>query len=264
MTISVDPDWWKDLFDDVYLLTDARSVCNEAITEREVDIICKILTPHREDRILDLCGGHGRHSLELYTRGYEHCTLVDYSEYLTGHARRQAQQLNRPIQVFRADARDTGLSPETFEHVLIMGNSLGYCSTDDGDRQILAEAYRLLNAGGDLLVDVVNGDAVVRSFNPNAWHEIGDDVVVCREREFHESCVHARELVISRKNGLIRDKTYSIRFYRPDALAALIREAGFDGVKIITDFRPLHKKGDFGFMENRMLGTGIKLVRGKK
>ena len=39
MTIIVDPDWWKTLFDDVYLLTDARSVCDLALTRREVDLI---------------------------------------------------------------------------------------------------------------------------------------------------------------------------------------------------------------------------------
>jgi D-alanine-D-alanine ligase len=262
MAIHVDPDWWKDIFDDIYLITDARSVCNEIITKREVDIICKILMPDPEDHILDLCGGHGRHSLELCSRGYEHCTLIDYSEYLTGYARRQARELNLPIRVLRTDARETGLASETFEHILIMGNSLGYCSAPDGDRQILAEAYRLLNRGGDLLIDVVNGDAVVQNFNPNAWHEIGGDIIVCRERELDEHCIYARELVMSRKKGLVRDKTYSIRYYHPDTLAALLQETGFKEVEIITDFRPHNTKGDFGFMENRMLGTGIK--SGKK
>jgi D-alanine-D-alanine ligase len=40
MSIKVDPDWWKTLFDEVYLLTDARSVCDARITRREVDLIC--------------------------------------------------------------------------------------------------------------------------------------------------------------------------------------------------------------------------------
>jgi hypothetical protein len=35
MTIDVDPDWWKTLFDDVYLLTDARSVGDDHITQAE-------------------------------------------------------------------------------------------------------------------------------------------------------------------------------------------------------------------------------------
>jgi len=34
MTITVKPDWWKAIFDEVYLLTDARSVCNDEITQR--------------------------------------------------------------------------------------------------------------------------------------------------------------------------------------------------------------------------------------
>jgi len=258
MSIHVDQDWWKDIFDEVYLLTDARSVCDQSVTEREVDLICSLLKPRESDHILDLCGGHGRHSLELYARGYKHCTLLDYSECLTEHARRQAQLLHRPIQVLRADARNSGLSPESFEHVLIMGNSLGYCISDDGDRKILAEVSRLLIAGGDLLVDMVNGDAVIRKFNPKAWHEIGEDTIVCRERELHGNCVYARELVLSRKKGLIREKTYSIHFYRPDTLAKLLAEAGFTGVNIITDFSPHQKKGDFGCMENRMIGTGKK------
>ena len=65
MTIRVEPDWWKAIFDEVYLLTDARSVCNDAITQREVDLVCELLPVQAEHRILDLCGGHGRHSLEL-------------------------------------------------------------------------------------------------------------------------------------------------------------------------------------------------------
>ena len=32
MTIEVDPDWWKTLFDEVYLLTDARSVDDARVT----------------------------------------------------------------------------------------------------------------------------------------------------------------------------------------------------------------------------------------
>jgi D-alanine-D-alanine ligase len=43
MSIKVDPDWWKTLFDEVYLLTDARSVCDVRITRREVDLICSLL-----------------------------------------------------------------------------------------------------------------------------------------------------------------------------------------------------------------------------
>ena len=59
MTIEVDPEWWKTMFDEFYLLTDARSVCDDEITRREVDLICQLLPIRSTHRILDLCGGHG-------------------------------------------------------------------------------------------------------------------------------------------------------------------------------------------------------------
>ena len=43
MSIDVDPEWWKTMFDEVYLITDARSVCDETLTGREVDVICELL-----------------------------------------------------------------------------------------------------------------------------------------------------------------------------------------------------------------------------
>ena len=47
MAIEVDPDWWKTLFDDVYLLTDARSVGDESLTRLEVDVVCELLPMDR-------------------------------------------------------------------------------------------------------------------------------------------------------------------------------------------------------------------------
>ncbi len=66
--MKVDPDWWKKLIDDIYLVTDARSVCDDDITGREVGLICKLLPVVPGQKILDLFGGHGRHSFELCTR----------------------------------------------------------------------------------------------------------------------------------------------------------------------------------------------------
>ena len=51
MSIKADPEWWKTMFDEVYLLTDARSVCNEEITRREVDLICELLPITRGQKI---------------------------------------------------------------------------------------------------------------------------------------------------------------------------------------------------------------------
>jgi D-alanine-D-alanine ligase len=258
LRISVDPDWWKHLFDDVYLLTDARSVCDETLTRLEVDVICELLPLEPDSRILDLCGGHGRHSLELSARGYTACTLLDYSKYLTQHARTKIAEHKYPMDVIQSDARNTGLPSESFDHVLIMGNSLGYVQEPSADRQIMAEAHRLLRPGGWFLVDVTDGEIVKKSFNPVVWHEIGDDVVVCRTRELKKNAMRVRELVLSKQDGLIRDQSYAVGLYDSNTLTALMKSAQFDRITVRIGFSPHQAKGDYGFMNHRMLATGQK------
>lgn len=259
MSMEPDPGWWKTIFDDVYLLTDARSVCDQDITRREVDLIFELLPIRREHRVLDLCGGHGRHSLELCARGINHCTLLDYSQHLINHARTSAAGFDYPMDFVRADARSTGLPAESFDHVCVMGNSLGYIQEPGADSQILTEANRLLRLGGWLLVDVTDGAAVKESFNPIAWHEIGTDIVVCRERNLEENTLYTREIVVSKEKGLIRDCTYCIRLYESHTLGALLEEVGFKEVDVRTGFSFHQRTGDYGFMNRRMLGVGQKL-----
>ena len=258
MSIGARPDWWKTMFDDVYLLTDARSVCDDSITRREVDMICELIPIAAGHRILDLCGGHGRHSLELCARGFSACTLVDYSKYLLDCAARHAAGCNYTIDVVLSDARDTSFPRESFDHVLIMGNSMGYIQMEAADDRILSEVYRVLRPGGWVLVDVTDGKAVKAGFTPNAWHEIGTDTVVCRQRKLRGDKITARELVLSKQNGIIRDRNYTVRLYERQTLEMLFNRSGFEQVTVRTGFSPHNSPGDFGFMNHRMIATGRK------
>ncbi len=259
MNIKVDPDWWKKIFDEVYLLTDARSVCDEELTRQEVDLILEMLPVRPQHKILDLCGGHGRHSLELNARGFTGCTLLDYSKYLIDYARSKAEIKNYRIKLIQRDARDTGLPSESFDHVLILGNSLGYIAEPEADALILQEAKRVLKKKGWILIDVTDGSKVEETLTPTAWHEIDADKVVCRQRELVGKRVDARELVLSKNEGLVRDSTYSIRIYKPGELATMMEKTGFKKVRVQSDFRAHQDKGDYGFMNSRMLAIGRKL-----
>ena len=57
MTVQVDNNWWKDLFDEVYLITDARSVCDDELACREVDFLEDSLLRDKSSPVLDMCGG---------------------------------------------------------------------------------------------------------------------------------------------------------------------------------------------------------------
>src|ERR1700686_4945432 len=83
-------EWWRTLFNSLYLETDGDIVENDRNTEQEADLLISSAGLERNDRILDLCCGQGRHSLQLARRGFRHVTRLDRSRYLNLLARKRS------------------------------------------------------------------------------------------------------------------------------------------------------------------------------
>ena len=251
--VEVNPEWWKTLFDDVYIITDARSVCDEELTCREVDFIENTLKPEKASPILDLCGGHGRHSRELSRRGFTDVTVLDYSHYLVNLGKEKAQREGLRTVFVERDARDTGLPDRSYRFIIVMASSFGYFIEQKQDEKILREAFRLLVPGGSLLLDLPNRDYVLEHLSPESWHEADEDIVVCRQRKVEHDTVFTREVVISKNKGLLRDAGYCTRLYSPERISECLKSSGFSSVTIQKDFTSHTYKADYGCMTNRMI-----------
>src|SRR5215813_10027296 len=90
-------DWWRTLFNSLYLETDGDVIENDRNTNEDVELLIRSVGLERNDRILDLCCGQGRHSLELARRGFPHVTGLDRSRYLIRLARKRARQCNLQV-----------------------------------------------------------------------------------------------------------------------------------------------------------------------
>jgi D-alanine-D-alanine ligase len=211
------------------------------------------------DRILDLCGGQGRHALELARRGYRHLTVFDYAEFLLQRGQREAAKTGLEVTFQQGDARALPFPPASFEVVLLM-NSFG-CFADVADgRRLLAEAWRVLVPRGRFLMDLIDRDAALRHFRTESWHEATDDIVVCWKRELVHDVVRVREMVLSKTTGLLRDRTYAERLYSADSLRTLLSEVGFVGINVQQNaFVHNPNAGtDYGLATNRMLVTAAR------
>jgi len=255
MSIQVDDNWWQKLFDEVYLLTDARSVCDEKLTCQEVDFLVETLDLDKSASILDLCGGYGRHSLELSRRGFQNVTVLDYSRYLIGLGQERAKEAKLKTVFIQGDARNTDLPGQSFRFIIIMASSFGYFFNEDENKKILSEAFRLLMPKGTLLLDLPDRDYVLQNFKPYSCHKVNEDVAVGRERELGDDIIYSREKVMSQKDGCIRDKTYCTCLYSPEKITDLMYSVGFSSITCQRNFMNREAEGDYGCMTNRMVVT---------
>ena len=257
--MQVDKLWWKKFFNATYLITDARTVCNPNLTRDEVTLLEKTLSLHKHDTILDFCGGYGRHSLELAKRGYRQLTVLDFSSYLIklGKELAQKDKLNT-IRFLKRDARCSGLKSNTYSVIFMMANSFGYFRNERENVSILKEVSRILKKGGKLLLDLIDPHYARTDLKPFSWHEADNDVIVCRERQLRGNIVKAREIVLSKKKGLLRDGFYCMKLYNQRSILHLLKKTGFKVLSIRKNVSLHKKKKDYGLITSRMFVTATK------
>lgn len=252
------PEWWKYIFDSIYLKTDADVVMDDELTEKEVDIFLEILKPKKDDRILDLACGQGRHTIEFYKRGYREIEGIDLSEYLINKAKQRAKKESLKIKFRKGDARNLPYKDNTFDHIMILGNSFGYFSNASDDYKVLREVYKVLKPYGTLLLDIADGDYVRNHYKPYTWEWIDDKYVVLRERQLsHDKrLLISREIVIHAQKGVVVDQIYSERLYSQAEIEEILKSAGFRDITFHTNLILQSKRNmDLGMMENRIVLT---------
>ena len=248
-------EWWRELFDSLYLQTDGDVVENDANTVSEVDLLIATTGIQPADRILDLCCGQGRHSLELAARGFRKVTGVDRSGYLIRVARRRAKKAQLPVSFHERDARRIRFPERSFDAVIVMGNSFGYFERAEDDLKVLENIAKILRPGGSLVLDLTDGDWMRSHFEPRSWEWIDENHFVCRERSLaaDNQRLVSRELVSHAERGVIADRFYAERLYSADAITALLGEAGFRNVRVHGAVEAMSDRGqDLGMMAHRL------------
>ncbi len=254
----VRPDWWRRIFNYLYLKTDADIVDDIDINRQEVDLLIKILQLSPEAKILDICCGQGRHSLELARRGFKFVNGLDRSHYLIQKAKMQAKKEALNLRFKEGDARKLPYSSDTFDVVLILGNSFGYFETIQDDLRILKEVLTVLKPRGKLIIDVTDGEYLREHFQPRSWEWIDSNHFVCRERSLSmdKQRLISREIISHVEKAVIADQFYAERLYTQESLTELLKNAGFSEILFHGTIIPDSKRNqDLGMMERRLIVT---------
>jgi D-alanine-D-alanine ligase len=252
----VPDEWWQDLFGETYLLTDG-DVLSDRITRREVDRFIDRAALQPQDRILDLCCGQGRHTIELARRGYRHLQGLDQSTYLIERAREAATRCEVDIPFHLGDARTLPFEDDAFDVVLLLGNSFGYFDATADDHAVLDEVRRVVKSGGRVLLDITDGDYTRKHFDRRSWEWADDQHLVCRERELADGDQRlvTREIIIDAEHGVKKDQFYSERLYGRRGISRLLQDAGFCNVVFASLAGESERNADLGMMAQRFVVT---------
>ena len=252
------PDWWKRIFNSMYLKTDGDVVEDENITKEEVSIFTQILKFDKNAIILDLACGQGRHTLELAKRGYTNLYGLDRSRYLIKRAKRIADRERLSVNFKEGDARKLPYPTDTFDFVLILGNSFGYFENLEDDTKILKEVFRVLKPNGLFFIDVADGVYLKDNYSPRSWEWIDKKHFVCRERVLasdNERLI-SREVITHIEKGVIVDQFYAERLYTKESLSEQLQKARFEEVNFHGSIKTDSQRNqDLGMMEQRLIVT---------
>jgi SAM-dependent methyltransferase len=189
--------------------------------------------PVSAPKVLDLCCGFGRISLELARRGFS-VTGVDITESYIKTAKEEASYENLDIEYITADARDFR-RPLFFDLAVNLYISIGYFEDKNDDLLLARNVCESLKEGGSFIIETLGKEIAVRDFVEAEWFERAGFTVLT-SYEALDSWTFLKNKWILIKDGQRIEKVFTQRLYSASELRALLLEAGFSKVEIYGDW----------------------------
>ena len=217
--------WYVAAYDERYFQTYADEFTAEQ-TQAETDGALSLLNLSPPARVLDLCCGFGRHSVEMARRGFP-VTGLDLSPALLGHARAAADNAGVSVDWVQADMRHIPVPAAPYDAVLCLFSSWGVFDTVRDEQQVALSVAHALAPGGQVLVDTVNREVMLRHWMPRRWRERPDGTLLLDKLRFdaRTGILHSEERVVA-LDGSRRTDTHQLRLWAASELSYVLETAG--------------------------------------
>ncbi|MBN2135856.1 MAG: class I SAM-dependent methyltransferase [Acidobacteria bacterium] len=210
-------EWFEDMFDADYIQSYRR--INQSSKE-EVEGVIDLLSLTNDMKILDLCCGYGRHTLELARRGFK-VTGYDLSSVFLENAKKKAQEEGLDIDFIYGDMRELPFLEE-YDVVLNLFTSFGYFSHEE-NKDVLQRVARALVPNGRFLIQSLCFTGLIRNVinDGNSFISEDEGVIMLDKQTWN---LEKNELNAQRKlifdDNRRRDVNFSIKIY---TLAEMLR-----------------------------------------
>jgi len=194
-------------------------------TRVEVDNLIALLRLEPGARVLDLCCGIGRHSLEFARRRYV-VTGVDRTAAYLEQARTAASKEGLQVEFVRSDMREF-VRPDSFDGAINVFTSFGYFDDPTEDLKVARHVHDSLRRGARFMVDLNGKEVLAAKFRERDWNRRADGTIVIEERRVLEGWSKIESRWIHIRGNERKESTLEVRPYSGVELSAMLKEAGF-------------------------------------
>jgi ubiquinone/menaquinone biosynthesis C-methylase UbiE len=216
--------WYEDAFGRDYLTLYLHR--NDEEANRDVADIVRLIDPPRNEALLDLCCGAGRHLVAFRRAGFSHLTGLDLSEDLLAEARsRLDSESMSDIRLIQSDMRDIPTS-EAFRTIVSLFTSFGYFPSTEEDARVLCSAQRALLPGGTFLLDTLNRQRVISQLVPEEASSVGAMRIAVRRRITEDGLRVEKRTLVTQPGAPETVYHESVRMYTKPEIESMLDAAG--------------------------------------
>jgi SAM-dependent methyltransferase len=175
-------DWYRTWFSNKLYLElykhrdneDARNLIN--LIQRNVNFFTG-------SKVLDICCGAGRHSIELAKRGLD-VTGFDLSEFLINEARYQLKNVkekNLKVKFLVKDMRDFNFN-NSFNLAVNLFTSFGYFERDEENFSVFKNASSSISKNGWFVFDFLNGEFLKKNLKKMTKTSLEGKLIIQKRR----------------------------------------------------------------------------------
>lgn len=222
-------EWFKDWFSNKYYLElykhrdekEATDIIN--LIQRNTDI-------SSGSKILDICCGSGRHSIELAKRGFD-VTGFDLSDYLISQANKLKNKLkerNLKLKFLINDMRNFNFK-KSFNVAINIFSSFGYFENDSENFKVFKNVNSSLKKNGYFIFDFLNESYLRKNL-------IKKDFVIINSKKVLQERRIENDFVF--KDIKIGSKIYNerIKLYPLTTIKTELEETGFSIHRVFGDY----------------------------
>jgi SAM-dependent methyltransferase len=222
-------EWYREWFSNKYYLELYKHRDDKEAIDL-INLVQRNINLKKCDKVLDVCCGSGRHSIELAKRGLD-VTGFDLSGFLIGEAnknKKALQEKDLKLKFLIDDMRSFNFK-KSFDLALNIFSSFGYFENDSENFRIFKNVHSSLKKNGYFVFDFLNETYLRNNLVKKDVISMNGKKVV-QERRIENNFVF--------KDIKIGDKIFSekIKLYSQKTIKKELESVGFNINKVFGDY----------------------------